>query len=64
MKRLIKVAKELNVGIHTIVEHLNTLGFEIDEKPTAKVTDDMYTELVNKFQKSIRSVFQKSFLGY
>ena len=53
MKRLIKVAKELNVGIHTIVEHLNSLGFEIDEKPTAKVTDDMYTELVNKFQKSI-----------
>jgi translation initiation factor IF-2 len=53
MKRLIKVAKELNVGIHTIVEHLNSLGFEIDEKPTAKVTDDMYTELAKKFQKSI-----------
>ncbi|KAA3625516.1 MAG: translation initiation factor IF-2 [Bacteroidetes bacterium] len=53
MKRLIKVAKELNVGIHTIVEHLNGAGFEIDEKPTAKVTDEMYTELLNKFQKSI-----------
>ncbi len=53
MKRLIKVAKELNVGIHTIVEHLNSLGFEIDEKPTAKVTDEMYTVLANKFQKSI-----------
>jgi translation initiation factor IF-2 len=53
MKRLIKVAKELNVGIHTIVEHLNGHGFEIDEKPTAKVSDEMYTELLNKFQKSI-----------
>ena len=53
MKRLIKVAKELNVGIHTIVEHLNRLGFEIDEKPTAKVTDEMYNELLNKYQKSI-----------
>lgn len=53
MKRLIKVAKELNVGIHTIVEHLNRLGFEIDEKPTAKVTDEMYAELLNKYQKSI-----------
>ncbi len=52
-KRLVKVAKELNVGTSTIVEHLNSKGFDIDNKPTAKVTDEMYSELLNEFQRSI-----------
>jgi len=38
-QRLVKVAKELNVGTSTIVDHLVGLGFEIDNKPTAKVSD-------------------------
>ncbi len=50
---LIKVAKEFNVGLHTIVEHLQKKGFSIDEKPTAKVTDEMYSELLKEFQSSI-----------
>lgn len=52
-KRLIKIAKELNVGTSTIVEHLTNNGFEIENKPTAKISDDMYTELLKEFQKSI-----------
>ncbi|MFK8102191.1 MAG: translation initiation factor IF-2 [Saprospiraceae bacterium] len=52
-KRLIKIAKELNVGTTTIVDHLNKSGYEIDNKPTAKVTDEMYEELIKEFQKSI-----------
>jgi len=52
-KRLIKVVKEMNVGLSTLVEHLNKCGFEIDSKPTAKVTDEMYAELVKEFQNSI-----------
>lgn len=52
-KRLVKIAKELNVGTATIVEHLHKSGFEIDNKPTAKVTDEMYSELLKEFQKSI-----------
>lgn len=58
-KRLIKIAKELNVGTATIVEFLNENGFEIDNRPTAKVTDEMYTELLNEFQSSI-SVKEKA----
>ncbi len=50
---LIKVAKEFNVGLHTIVDHLQKKGFSIDEKPTAKVTEEMYTELLKEFQSSI-----------
>ncbi|PHN03994.1 translation initiation factor IF-2 [Flavilitoribacter nigricans] len=52
-KRLIKIAKELNVGTSTIVDHLTKAGFDIDNKPTAKVSDEMYTELLKEFQKSI-----------
>ena len=39
-KRLVKIAKELNVGTATIVEHLTKSGYDIDNKPTAKVSDE------------------------
>ena len=52
-KRLVKIAKELNVGTTTIVEHLVGKGFEIDNKPTAKVSDEMYDILLKEFSNSI-----------
>ena len=52
-KRLVKIAKELNVGTTTIVEFLQSNGFEIDNKPTSKVSDDMYDILVKEFSNSI-----------
>jgi translation initiation factor IF-2 len=50
--KLIKVAKELNVGIHTIVEFLTSKGFTIDGKPNATVTDEMYALLRDEYQGS------------
>ena len=58
-KRLVKVAKEFNVGLSTIVDHLNDKGFAIESKPTAKVTDEMMTELLKAFQSS-RATKQKA----
>ena len=52
-KRLIKIAKELNVGTSTIVDFLKDKGFEIENKPTSKVEDDMYAELLKEFQGSM-----------
>lgn len=52
-KRLVKIAKELNVGTTTIVDYLNNHGFDIENKPTAKITNEMYDELLKEFQKSI-----------
>ncbi len=52
-RRLVKIAKELNVGLSTIVDFLQGKGFDIDPKPTAKVSDEMYQELLKEFQKSI-----------
>lgn len=52
-KRLVKVAKELNVGTKTIVDFLNESGFEVSNKPTAKISNEMYEALSKKFQNSI-----------
>ncbi len=52
-KRLVKVAKELNVGTSTIVEHLLNSGFEIENRPTVKITEEMEAELLKEFSKSI-----------
>ena len=52
-KRLVKVAKEINVGYETIAEHLNRNGFKIEVKPTAKVTDEMYDLLLKDFRADV-----------
>lgn len=52
-KRLVKVAAELNVGTKTIVEFLTGNGYEVMDKPTAKISEEMYEVLVKNFQKSI-----------
>jgi translation initiation factor IF-2 len=52
-KRLIKIAKELNVGTSTLVDFLVGNGFEIENKPTAQVSDEMITELTKEFRGSM-----------
>lgn len=51
--RLVKIAKELNVGTSTIVDYLKKRGFEIENKPTSKVTDEMHDALLKEFSNSI-----------
>ena len=48
--RLNAVVKELNVGIQTLVEHLAKKGFKVDNKPTTKITGEMYEVLLSDFQ--------------
>jgi len=52
-RRLVKIAKELNVGTTSIIKHLLTIGFEVENKPTAKISDEMYEELLKEFQSSL-----------
>ena len=52
-QRLVKIAKELNVGTSTIVEYLKSNGFEIENKPTAQVSDEMYGTLLKQFSNSM-----------
>ena len=51
-KRLIKVANELNVATSTIVEYLSSKGFEVENKPTAKLTPDMENVVHEEFAKA------------
>lgn len=53
---LLKAAKEFNLSIGTIVEHLGKQGVTIDNKPTTKLTDEQYGILMKDFQsdKTIR----------
>ena len=52
-KILVKIAKELNVGTSTIVDFLTQKGFEIENRPTFKVSEEMYNELLKEFQQAI-----------
>jgi translation initiation factor IF-2 len=48
--RLNKVARELNVGINTIVDFLHSKGVKIDASPNSKVDDEVYQILLSEFQ--------------
>jgi translation initiation factor IF-2 len=60
--RLNKVARELNVGLTTLVEFLSTKGIEIEAKPTTKIDPNVYEVLCNQFQAD-KSAKEKSKLA-
>lgn len=47
--RLMKAAREFNIGRNTIVEFLGKEGFAIDNKPDPVLSDAMYNALMNEF---------------
>lgn len=47
---LFKAVKELNVGIATAVDFLEKKGFSVENKPTTKLSRDMYNALLKEFQ--------------
>jgi translation initiation factor IF-2 len=47
---ILKVAKELNIGLGTIAEFLNGKGFNVEAKPNTKLTSDMYGALLKEYQ--------------
>ncbi len=57
--RISKAAKELNVGIPTLVEYLAKKGHQVDNNPNTKITPEQYTLLANAFQ-SERMVKEKA----
>ncbi|HTN20675.1 MAG TPA: translation initiation factor IF-2 [Pelobium sp.] len=47
---ILKVAKELNIGLGTIAEFLNGKGFSVEARPNTKLTSDMYSALLKEYQ--------------
>ncbi len=54
-QKLIKVAKEFNVGLSSIVETLHGKGFELDSKPMADVSDEMYAVLKTVYKADLET---------
>jgi translation initiation factor IF-2 len=52
-ERLVKIAKELNVGVSTIVDFLASKGHVIENKPTSMVSDEMHSVLLKEFRSSM-----------
>ena len=52
--RLLKAAKELNVGVQTIVDFLHKKGIEVDSNPNAKITTEAYLLLEKEFGKEFK----------
>jgi translation initiation factor IF-2 len=51
--RLSKIARELNVGISTIVEFLHKKGEKVDSNPNTKITPQQYELLVEEFSTDL-----------
>lgn len=51
--RLIKVTRDLNVGITTVVEFLQKKGFTVESNPNTKISDEQYALLVKEFGKDM-----------
>ena len=48
--RLNKVLKELNISLDRAIEHLSGKGFEVEARPTTKISDEEYAVLQSGFQ--------------
>lgn len=53
VKRLSRVARECNVGIHTIVEFLSKKGFEIENNPNSKIPAEALGLVMDAFQQDL-----------
>ncbi|MEM7484087.1 MAG: translation initiation factor IF-2 [Bacteroidota bacterium] len=48
--RLNKVLRELNISLDRAVDHLSSVGHEVEARPTTKITDEVYQVLLDEFQ--------------
>ena len=64
-KRLSKIAREFNVGIHTLVEFLESKDVKIESNPNTKIEGDVYAILLDEFQseKSAKEESKKVSIG-
>jgi translation initiation factor IF-2 len=53
--RLSKIARELNVGISTIVDFLHKKGVKIDSDPNAKITAEQHELLLKEFSTDLNA---------
>jgi len=59
--RLIKISKDLNVGISSLVEFLHKKGFDVESNPNTKIDSEQQELLVREFGDSedLRAFFER-----
>lgn len=60
--RLSKVAKEFNVGLHTIVESLAAKGFVVEANPNTKIDENLYRVLLEEFRSEKKEKEQSNLI--
>jgi translation initiation factor IF-2 len=60
--KLIKVTRDLNVGIATVVDFLHAKGYQVENNPNAKIADDQFVLLVKEFGKDLSENERKRLL--
>ena len=61
--KLIKVTRDLNVGLTTVVEFLHTKGFQVESNPNTKISDDQYALLIEEFGRDLSDAERRRLLG-
>ncbi len=61
--RLGKAASEFNVSTQTIIESLQKKGFAIENKPTAKLNDEMYSYIASIFSSDKEAKAESKTVG-
>ncbi|MBX0334177.1 translation initiation factor IF-2 [Pontibacter sp. HSC-14F20] len=54
IRRLKQVATTLNIGTATIVDYLSAKGFDVENKPTTKITAEQFGMLAKEFASSMQ----------
>ncbi len=49
-RRLSQVLRELNISLDRAVEHLTSKGFDVEARPTTKISAEVYQVLLDEFQ--------------
>ena len=56
--RLYKLASQINIGKDRIVEHLVSKGFEVDNKPMAKLSNEMVDVVLEHFKREVAAAIK------
>ncbi|WP_018479612.1 translation initiation factor IF-2 [Pontibacter roseus] len=54
IRRLKQVATTLNIGTATIVDYLSAKGFDVENRPTTKITAEQFSMLAKEFASSMK----------
>ena len=61
--KLIRVTRDLNVGITTVVDFLNKKGHQVESNPNTKISDEQYALLVKEFGDGLQNAARDNQVG-